>query len=156
MYVVAVQHERGPRHTTLRRHISFCLKNSPPPQPPHPAIPHRLDRASASSLSAAAVALAACTPPPARPPPSLYQSPIIPITPMNAFIANCSSNPSGSVFNFLNSHLLPANNAPLPYALTDVSCLSSFAYCRFYFQDCICTKKVHLGFQFSGGRGSGH
>ena len=113
--VVAVQHERGPRHSTLRRHISLCLKNSPTPshhQHLGPAVP--------SLSAAAAVALAACTPPP---PPSLYRSPLLPIRPMTfTTTTTSSSSPSStSIFNFLNSHLSPARNDPLPYALSDVS-----------------------------------
>jgi len=68
--VAAVQHERGPRHSTLRRQISLCLKNSTSQAPP-PS--HRDLGSTVSPLTVAAAALAACTPQ-LPPPPGIYRS----------------------------------------------------------------------------------
>jgi len=113
--VVAVQHERGPRHSTLRRQISLCLKNSPPPR-------HHLGSSPVSSLSAA-VALAACTPPP--PPPSIYRSLALPVR-APSFTASSGSSANSSVFDF--RHSSASNRAPLPYAAADVRFLLSPVY----------------------------
>ena len=115
--VAAVQHERGPRHSTLHRHISLCLKNSPAPS-------HHL-RPAASSLSAANDLAARTPPPPQLPPASLYCSPVLPIRPMTF---TSSSSPASSIFHFLNSHLSPASNGLRPYALHGVRFFVKFLF----------------------------
>jgi len=120
----AVQHERGPRHSTLRRDISLCLKNAPaPPPPPLPPSTSQPLHPLCSSLSTA-VLLAACTPPSS----SIYRSPVLSNVRPLSFNGSHHSN----IFNFLNSHLpSPAGDSPLPYApVADVSLYPVF--CLFF------------------------
>lgn len=115
--VAAVQHERGPRHSTLRRQISLCLKTS------STSAVHRLGPPM-SSLSAA-VALVACNPPP-PPPTSLYRSPPgLPIRPTTFTATN------SDIFNLLSSELSPAaSNVRLSHALRDVSFCTVLEICQ--------------------------